>query len=70
MPNNPLWGSDHQTPKGKAIETFICQNDLCLYNDGSHTFIHSGNGTYSSIDLSFASPTLFDRVQGLCLHVP
>ena len=59
--HNPLWGSDHQTPKGRVIETFIGQNDLCLYNDGSHTFLHSGNGTYSAIDLSFASPTLFDR---------
>ena len=59
--HNPLWGSDHQTPKGRVIETFICQNELCLYNDGSHTFLHSGNGTYSAIDLSFASPTLFDR---------
>ena len=59
--HNPLWGSDHQTPKCRVIETFIGQNDLCLYNDGSHTFLHSGNGTYSAIDLSFASPTLFDR---------
>ena len=33
----------------------------CLYNNGSYTFLHSGNGTYSAIDLSFASPTLFDR---------
>ena len=59
--HNPLWGSDHQTPKGKVMETFISQNDLCLYNDGSYTFLHSGNGSYSAIDLSFASPSLFDR---------
>ena len=59
--HNPLWGSDHLSPKGRVIESFISQNDLCLYNDGSSTFIHSGNGTYSAIDLSFASPTLFDR---------
>ena len=56
---NPLWGSDQQTPKGRVIETFIGQNDLCLYNDGSHTFLHSSNGTYSAIDLSFTSPALF-----------
>ena len=43
------------------IETFISQNDLCLYNDGSDTFLHSGNGSYSAIDLTFASPSLFDR---------
>ena len=59
--HNPLWGSDHLSPKGRVIESFISQNDMCLYNDGSSTFIHSGNGTYSAIDLSFASPTLFDR---------
>ena len=59
--HNPLWGSDHITPKGRVIENFISQNDLCLYNDGSFTFLHSGNGTYSAIDLSFASPTVFDR---------
>ena len=59
--HNPLWGSDHITPKGRVIENFISQNDLCLFNDGSNTFLHSGNGTYSAIDLSFASPTLFDR---------
>ena len=59
--HNPLWGSDHITPKGRVIENFISQNDLCLFNDGSYTFLHSGNGSYSAIDLSFASPTIFDR---------
>ena len=59
--HNPLWGSDHITPKGRVIENFISQNDLCLFNDGSYTFLHSGNGSYSAIDLSFASPTLFKR---------
>ena len=59
--HNPLWGSDNQTPKGKVMETFISQHDLCLYNDGTNTFLHSGNGSYSTIDLSFASPILFYR---------
>ena len=59
--HNPLWGSEHLTPKGRVLETFMSQNDLCLFNDGSPTFLHSGHGTYSAIDLSFASPTLFDR---------
>ena len=59
--HNPLWGSDTQSPKGRMIESFISQNDLCLYNNGSNTFLHSGNGSYSAIDLSFASPSLSDR---------
>ena len=57
--HNPLWGSAHLTPKGRVIENFISQNDLSLFNDGSPTFLHSGHGT--ATDLSFASPTLFDR---------
>ena len=39
----------------------LCHKTICVFNDGSPTFLHSGHGTYSAIDLSFASPTLFDR---------
>ena len=53
--HNPLWGSEHLTPKGRVLETFMSQNDLCLFNDGSPTCLHSGHGSYSAIDLSFAS---------------
>ena len=59
--HNPLLGSENLTPKGRVIETFNTQNDLCLFNDGSYTFLHSGNGSYSAIDLSLASPDIFDR---------
>ena len=59
--HNPLWGSENLTRKRSVIETFITQNDLCLFNDGSYTFLHSGNGSYSAIDLSLASPDIFDR---------
>ena len=39
----------------------LCHKKIfCLFNDGSPTFLHSGHGTYSTIDLSFASPALFD----------
>ena len=58
---DPLWGSSTQTPKGRMIEAFVSQNDLCLYNDGSDTFLHSGSGSCSAVGLSFASPSLFDR---------
>ena len=53
--------SENLTPKCRVIETFITQNDLCLFKDGSYTFPHSGNGSYSAIDLSLASPDIFDR---------
>ena len=30
---NPLLVSEHLTPKGRVLETFISQNGLCLIND-------------------------------------
>ncbi|WP_144077945.1 hypothetical protein, partial [Solemya velum gill symbiont] len=40
-------------------ENFITNNNLCLFNDKSPTFLHSGHGTFSSIDLSISNPSLF-----------
>ena len=28
--HNPLWGSEHLTPKGRVIENFISQNDMSV----------------------------------------
>ena len=68
LESNPSRGTVLPAPHGKGNK---CDknvkykrtdaNDLCLFNNGSNTFLYSGNGTYSAIDLSFASPTLFDR---------
>jgi hypothetical protein len=35
--HNPLWGSDKLTDKGKKLEDFANQNNLCILNDGSNT---------------------------------
>ena len=56
--HNPLWGSVALNDKGKKIEDFLSKESLCIFNDGSSTFLHSGNGTYSSIDLSICDPSL------------
>jgi exonuclease III len=56
--HNPLWGSDKLTDKGKKLEDFANQNNLCILNDGSNTYLHPGNGTYTSIDISLTDPTL------------
>ena len=56
--HNPLWGSSNLNYKGKKIEDFLAQEGLCVFNDGSDTYLHSGNGTYSSIDLSIGEPSL------------
>jgi hypothetical protein len=56
--HNPLWGSKTTTDKGKTREDFISQEGLCIFNDGTDTYLHPGNGSYSAIDLTFADPSL------------
>ena len=58
--HNTIWGCKDTNDKGKAIENLICKQNLCLLNDRkSHTYLHPASGSYSSIDLSLCSPTLY-----------
>jgi hypothetical protein len=50
--HNPLWGSKTTTDKGKKLEDFISQEGLCIFNDGTDTYLHPGNGSYSAIDFT------------------
>ena len=56
--HNPIWGSNMQNNKGKTIEDLLNQEGLCIFNDGSDTYLHPGNGSYSAIDLSICDPSL------------
>ena len=49
--HSPLWGSKTTTDKGKTLEDFLSQEGLCIFNDGTDTYLHPGNGSYSAIDL-------------------
>ena len=46
-----------------SIKVDICIikvfHELCLWNDGNPTFIHPATGSFSAIDLSICSPSLF-----------
>ena len=57
---NPLWGSVKVTDIGKIVEDVLSNLHLCLLNDGSHTYLHPGNGSFSSIDLTIVDPSPFD----------
>ena len=57
--HHSLWGSTHTNSRGRTIEEFIDCHNLCIFNDGSNTYLHPGYGTYSAIDLSLSDPTLF-----------
>ncbi|VDI34884.1 Hypothetical predicted protein [Mytilus galloprovincialis] len=56
--HNPLWGSKTHNAKGKIIEDFVSQEGLCIFNDGSNTYLDPGNGSYSSIDITICDPSL------------
>jgi len=60
--HNDIWDENKKNPinsKGKIIENLMLQRELCMYNDGSATYIHPANGNMSAIDLSLCSPNLF-----------
>ena len=57
--HNVLWGCNDNDPRGELIEDFITKNDICLMNDKSNTYLDSGKGTFSSLDLSLCHPSLY-----------
>jgi hypothetical protein len=58
-----LWGSKTTTDKGKKLEDFISQEGLCIFNDGTDTYLHPRNGSYSAIELSVTDPFLLIRLK-------
>ena len=75
--HNPLLGSNDTNNKGKHIEDMLSDHQLCIFNDGSNTYLHSASGTYTAIDLSITNPELIqyfkwyvhDNLCGSC-HFP
>lgn len=57
--HNQLWGCSDLNDKGKIIEDFITENDLCLFNENKPTYLHPAYGSYSAIDLSICHPSLY-----------
>ena len=57
--HHSLWGSSDDNRRGKQIADFISNNNLCLFNDGTPTYLHAATSSFSSLDLSISSPVLF-----------
>jgi ribonuclease HI len=51
------WGGDKTDLRGRQVEVFVENNDLCVINDGSPTYQHY-NGTTTPIDLTITSPNI------------
>ena len=56
--HDPVWGSNMQQIIGKNIKDLLNQEGLCISYDGSDTYLHPGNGSYSAIDLTICDPSL------------
>ena len=57
--HNILWGNKENNARGELIENVITNNDICLMNDKSYTYMHDPTGSFFSIDLSLCHPSLF-----------
>ena len=57
--HHTLWRCEDVINRGQQLEDLILKNDLILLNDKSHTYFHSASGTFTSIDLTLCSPSLF-----------
>ena len=52
------WGCDKNNSRGDRIDDFITDNNVCLLNDGSYTYLHPATGTFTTIDHSMCSPDI------------
>ena len=61
--HSPLWGDKPTDQKGKIIEDFLFQNNICLLNDKSPTYRNRSTFNTSSIDLTFCTPDLIPDLE-------
>ena len=57
--HSELWGCSDTNDRGKILEDFITENNLCLFNSNQHTYLHPGSGSFTAIDLSLCHPSLY-----------
>ena len=56
------WGCDKNNSRGDRIDDFITENNICLLNNGSYTYLHPATGTFTAIDLSLCSPDILMEI--------
>ena len=56
------WGCDKNNSRGDRIDNFITENNICLLNDGSYTYLHLATGTFPAIDLSLCSQDILMEI--------
>ena len=45
--------------KGRDLEKLINDNNLCIWNDKSPTYLNPSTGSYSAIDIILSDPSSY-----------
>jgi hypothetical protein len=61
------WGNNINDPRGRTIEEFLIDSDICLLNTGEATHLHTQTGTTSAIDLSLCTPDIVGDVRWMVM---
>uniref|UniRef100_A0A1Y1LIM0 Endonuclease/exonuclease/phosphatase domain-containing protein n=1 Tax=Photinus pyralis TaxID=7054 RepID=A0A1Y1LIM0_PHOPY len=61
--NSTVWGLQYTDSRGRELEKFINLNPINILNDNQPTHFNLSHGTYSNIDLTFASPKIFPLIK-------
>ena len=57
--HSDLWGCSSSNSLGYKVEHLLESSDICLLNDKSPTYFHPASGSFTSIDLSLCSASVF-----------
>lgn len=61
--HNSLWGDSRCDGRGRLIENFLVSSGACLFNKKEPTYYSTQHNSYSSIDLTIGSATLFPHLE-------
>lgn len=68
--HHPMWGADRGDTPGNSIARIIENRGIRLLNDDLPTLLHSSYGTFSTVDLAFASPAIAPICESSTLSDP
>ena len=57
--HHTMWGCRDINPRGRIIEDFLAEENLCIFNDDTTTYLHPASGSATTIDLCLCDPYLY-----------
>ena len=57
--HHAMWGCRDINPRGRIREDFLAEENLCIFNDDTTTYLHPASGSATAIDLSLCDPDLY-----------